>query len=187
MQSDNCTQRLQLYCPVSVLFYLSCNIESSGEGSAVLQIWLSFNYYRPTIKILIFSPKSLYLSLFPFPRWLRTFLSSKNCESYTVLFLFSFIDSLFSRQLSQPSLFLPSGLKFTENFLPFNWVFAAMIKPIIALSFLYSKISMLGTIFFFLIYFWYFCTVRKMLACSSALLPSHALTVLLKDSKMLHL
>lgn len=58
-------------------------------------------------------------------------------------------DSLFSRHLSQPSLFLPSWLKFAKNFLPFNWAFLAMIKPIITPSFLYSKISMLGLIGFY--------------------------------------
>lgn len=66
-----------------------------------------------------------------------------------ILSFSSFFDFFFFRQLSQPSRFLPWGLKFSKSFLPFNWVFAAMIKPIIASSFLYSKISVLGLMIFY--------------------------------------
>lgn len=147
LQSDNNTQRLQLCCHVSfILLSILQHWIISWEESVTIQIWLSFNCYCPNIKILICSPKLLSLSLFPLPHWPWAFCSSKNCESHTPFS--SFIDSLFSRQLSQPPLFLPSGLKLTKNFLPFNWVFAAMIKPIIALIFLYSKIGMLGLMIF---------------------------------------
>lgn len=93
-------------CSYAVLFLYCCIYPAALshllKKSVILQTWISFHYDCPTIKILIFSQKSLSLSLFSLPQWPWACFISKNCESHTLFlfllwfFLFQTIISTFS-------------------------------------------------------------------------------------------